>query len=80
MASVKVNGEALEVIRTRSGLSLRKLEALSGVSFRHIRYIEQGQGASWPVVQKLAAALKILPTALLADPGDAPKDAAEVAS
>lgn len=80
MASVKINGEALEVIRTRSGLSLRQLADLSGVSFRHIRYIEQGQGASWPIVLKLATALKILPTALLADPGEAPKDAAEVAS
>lgn len=78
MPSVKVNGAALEVIRTRTGLSLRQLSELSGVSFRHIRYIEQGQGASWPVVQKLAAALKILPTALLADPGDLPAD--EVAS
>lgn len=80
MASVKINGQALEVIRTRSGLSLRELSELSGVSFRHIRYIEQGQGASWAVIQKIAAALKILPTALLADPADAPKETSEKAS
>lgn len=72
---MKINGEALEVIRVRTGLSLRELSELSGVSFRHIRYIEQGQGASWPVIQKLAAALKIAPTALLADPTTAPVEA-----
>ena len=65
----KFNGEALEVIRTRSGLSLRQLSQLSGVSFRYIRDIEQGRSTpSFPIVQKLAAALKILPTALIADP------------
>lgn len=80
MASVKINGAALKVIRTRSGLSLRQLAELSGVSFRHIGYMEQGQSASWPVVQKIAEALKILPTALLADPAGSSQDTAEVAS
>lgn len=75
MTSPKINGQALEVIRIRSGLSLRELSELSGVSFRHIRYIEQGHGASWPVIQKLSSALKIAPTALLTDPSTAPIEA-----
>lgn len=77
---MKFNGQALEVIRVRSGLSLRQLSKLSGVSFGYIREIEAGTSTpSFPIVQKLAAALKILPTALLADPGD-PSASAEVAS
>lgn len=79
MTSTKVNGVALEALRTRSDLSLRQLSELSGVSFRHIRAIEQGGGASWGIVQKLAAGLKVHPTALLADPTTAPQDI-EVAS
>lgn len=69
--ATKFNGEALEVIRTRSGLSLRQLSELSGVSFRYIRDIEQGGSTpSFTIVQKLASALKILPTALIADPDE----------
>lgn len=68
---MRVNGKALEVIRTRSGLSLRQLSQTSGVSFRYIRNIEQERhNPSWPIVQKLAAALKISPITLLADPGE----------
>lgn len=71
MGTVKVNGEALKTIRTRTGLSLRQLAGESGVSFRYIAYLEEGRySPSFAIVEKLARALRILPTALLADPND----------
>lgn len=72
MGSVKVNGAALEAIRIRSGLSLRDLAKLSGVSFRYIRSIETGTfSPSWLILSSLATALKVPTVALLADPVEA---------
>lgn len=67
----QTNGDALKVIRERSGLSLRALSKLldeQGVSIHHdsLRNIECGKrGAGPEIVKALATALKIPQTAIL---------------
>lgn len=71
----RVNGEALKVIRNRSGMSLRALSEESGVAFSYIRGIEAGaHQPSWTVLEKLARALRILPTTVLVDPKEERND------
>lgn len=60
-------GEYLRKSREQAKLSLRDLENLSGVSFAHIRRIEQGENIpSVDVLQKLVEPLKLNIDELLA--------------
>lgn len=51
--------EELKQARLSHGLSLRKLEELSGVGFNHIRKIEAGADASTSTINKICRALGI---------------------
>lgn len=51
--------EELKKARLSQGLSLRKLEELSGVGFSHIRRIEDGADASTSTINKICKALNV---------------------
>lgn len=61
-----INDE-LKQARLSQGLSLRKLEELSGVGFSHIRRIEEGADASTSTINKLCRALGIKLTTMASD-------------
>jgi transcriptional regulator with XRE-family HTH domain len=64
----KINGERLREIRMSRGLTLRRLEQESGV--RHERLSEPelgGGGAEGDTIEKLAEALDVEPSQLLAE-------------
>jgi transcriptional regulator with XRE-family HTH domain len=63
-----VNGERLRELRMSRGLTLRRLEAHSGVSYERINELELGGGvAEDDTVEKLAEALSVEPSELLAE-------------
>lgn len=51
--------EELKKARISQGLSLRKLEELSGVGFSHIRRIEDGADASTSTLNKICKVLNV---------------------
>jgi transcriptional regulator with XRE-family HTH domain len=65
---MEVNVERLKGLRRERVLSLRELEERSGVSYNTIWRIEDGrQGAHPRTVRKLAEALGVEPSELLAE-------------
>jgi transcriptional regulator with XRE-family HTH domain len=65
---MEVNVERLKELRRERVLSLRELEERSGVSYNTIWRIEDGrQGAHPRTVRKLAEALGVEPSELLAE-------------
>ena len=65
---MQVNVERLKELRRERVLSLRELEERSGVSYNTIWRIEDGrQGAHPRTVRKLAEALGVEPSELLAE-------------
>jgi transcriptional regulator with XRE-family HTH domain len=63
-----VNGERLREIRMSRGLTPRRLEEHSGVSYERINELELGGGvADGDTVEKLAEALDVEPSELLAE-------------
>jgi transcriptional regulator with XRE-family HTH domain len=65
---MEVNVERLKGLRRERVLSLRELEERSGVSYNTIWRIEDGrQGAHPRTVRKLAEALRVEPSELLAE-------------
>ncbi|HEV2093943.1 MAG TPA: helix-turn-helix transcriptional regulator [Rubrobacter sp.] len=66
--SSEVNGERLRDIRMSRGLTPRRLEEHSGVSYEHINELELGGGvAEGETVEKLAEALDVEPSELLVE-------------
>ena len=66
MPSMEVNVQRLKELRRKRVLSLRELEAKSGVSYNTIWRIEDGrQGAHPRTVRKLAEALGVEPSELI---------------
>lgn len=66
--SSEVNGERLREIRMSRGLTPRRLEEHSGVSYERINELELGDGvAEGETVEKLAEALDVEPSELLAE-------------
>jgi transcriptional regulator with XRE-family HTH domain len=64
----KINGERLQEIRMSRGLTLRRLEQHSGVSYERINELELGGGvAEGDTIEKLAEALDVEPSELLAE-------------
>ncbi len=64
----KINGERLREIRMSRGLTLRRLEQHSGVSYERINELELGGGvAEGDTIEKLAEALDVEPSELLAE-------------
>ncbi len=64
----QINGERLREIRMSRGLTLRRLEQHSGVSYERIDELELGGGvADDDTVEMLAEALGVEPTELLAE-------------
>jgi transcriptional regulator with XRE-family HTH domain len=64
----EINGERLQEIRMSRGLTLRRLEQHSGVSYEHINELELGGGvAEGDTIEKLAEALDVEPSELLAE-------------
>jgi len=65
---LEINGERLQEIRMSRGLTLRRLEQHSGVSYEHINELELGGGvAEGDTIEKLAEALDVEPSELLAE-------------
>ena len=65
---MEINGERLQEIRISRGLTLRRLEQHSGVSYEHINELELGGGvAEGDTIEKLAEALDVEPSELLAE-------------
>lgn len=68
---MQINGEALRVIRERSGLTGTALANEVGVDRTHLSHIEAGRKqASNDLARRLAAALKIPLVAILSGPDD----------
>lgn len=66
---MRCNPSALRTIRERSGLSISALAREAGISQPHLTNIEKGDRQASPdVLVKLATALKVELTAILADP------------
>ncbi len=64
----EINGERLQEIRMSRGLTLRRLEQHSGVSYERINELELGGGvAEGDTIEKLAEALDVEPSELLAE-------------
>ncbi len=64
----EINGERLQEIRMSRGLTLRRLEQHSGVSYERLNELELGGGiADDDTVEMLAEALDVEPTELLAE-------------
>ena len=64
----EINGERLREIRMSRGLTLRRLEQHSGVSYERINELELGGGvAEGDTIEKLAEALDVEPSELLAE-------------
>lgn len=64
--TLRINPELLRLLRERTGLSIRQLGELSGVSFSQIAYLERGEGTKQnpATVKKLADALAVPITAI----------------
>jgi transcriptional regulator with XRE-family HTH domain len=66
--SLKINGERLRDLRMSRGLTPRRLEEHSGVSYELITELELGGGvAEGETVEKLAEALDVEPSEFLAE-------------
>lgn len=66
--SSEINGERLRDLRMSRGLTPRRLEEHSGVSYERINELELGGGvADGDTVEKLAEALDVEPSELLAE-------------
>ena len=64
----EINGERLQEIRMSRGLTVRRLEQHSGVSYERINELELGGGvAEDDTIEKLAEALDVEPSELLAE-------------
>ena len=64
----EINGERLQEIRMSRGLTLRRLEQHSGVSYERLNELELGGGvAEDDTIEKLAEALDVEPSELLAE-------------
>ena len=64
----QVDGERLREIRMSRGLTLRRLEQHSGVSYERLNELELGGGvADGDTIEMLAEALDVEPSELLAD-------------
>lgn len=68
---LEVNGMKLRRIREEHALSMRDLEARSGVARNTIQRIETGKSGAWPrTVRRLAEALEVEPRELLKSAGE----------
>ena len=64
----QIDGERLREIRMSRGLTLRRLEQHSGVSYEHLDELELGGGVvDGDTIEMLAEALDVEPSELLAD-------------
>jgi transcriptional regulator with XRE-family HTH domain len=64
----EIDGERLQEIRMSRGLTARRLEEHSGVSYERINELELGGGvAEGDTIEKLAEALDVDPSELLAE-------------
>jgi transcriptional regulator with XRE-family HTH domain len=64
----QINGERLREIRMSRGLTLRRLEQHSGVSYERLDELElRGGIVDGDIVEMLAEALDVEPSELLAD-------------
>jgi transcriptional regulator with XRE-family HTH domain len=64
----EINGERLREIRVSRGLTPHRLEQASGVPYDRINELELGGGAAEEsTIEKLADALDVEPSELLAD-------------
>ena len=64
----EINGERLQEIRMSRGLTVRRLEQHSGVSYERINELELGGGvAEDDTIEKLAEALDVEPSELLSE-------------
>lgn len=70
---MEVNVEKLRALRRRQVMTLRELEAESGVAYNTIWRLENNRGGAQPrTIRKLAAALGVEPQELIAgDDADA---------
>lgn len=67
-----VNGEAVRVIRERSGFTGTALAEQVGINRAYLSHIEAGRKQPSPdVAKRLAEALKVRLVAILADPSEA---------
>ena len=73
MDQARTIGDKVRDVRKRRGLSQRELAELSGTSASLVRKLEQGerQDIRMPTARKLATALRVPTTTLLARSGDA---------
>ncbi len=67
--AMKINGEKLQEIRLAKFWSRDELAAKSGIHRDHIGRLERGEGGNSrpPTIRKLAEALEVPPTELLAE-------------
>ncbi|MDQ3590271.1 MAG: helix-turn-helix domain-containing protein [Actinomycetota bacterium] len=64
----QIDGERLREIRMSRGLTLRRLEQHSGVSYERLNELELGGGvADGDTIEMLAEALDVEPSELLTD-------------
>ena len=64
----QINGERLREIRMSRGLTLRRLEQHSGVSYERLNELELGGGvADGDTIEMLAEALDVEPSEFLTD-------------
>ena len=65
--SSEINGERLRDLRMSRGLTPRRLEEHSGVSYERINELELGGVADGDTLEKLAEALDVEPSELLVE-------------
>ncbi len=66
---MKANGQAIQAIRERSGLTKTQLADAAGIDRTHLHRIETGERNGTPAqITAVAGALKVPLTAIICDP------------